>query len=143
MSGRRGRSLSTVASGLVECGPTAVYLWLLRTTRMANPDPAIHTQSRFGGLLGRDGTFVSHVEAGRRMIPPDLRDRWFQLIGLDVAGLQNYLIIVDPRPRPPLWSPRPEQGPVAFDLVDQALEGEFLAPEQWAKACTAASTLQC
>jgi hypothetical protein len=36
---------------------------------MANPDPAIHTQSRFGGLLGRDGTFVSHVEAGRRMIP--------------------------------------------------------------------------
>jgi hypothetical protein len=76
MSGRRGRSLSTVASGLVECGPTAVYLWLLRTRRMANPDPAIHTQSRFGGLLGRDGTFVSHVEAGRRTIPHDLHDRW-------------------------------------------------------------------
>lgn len=144
MSGRRGRSLSTLASGLLECGPTAVYLWLLRTTRMANPDPAIHTQSRFGGLLGRDGTFVSHVEAGRRMIPPDLHERWFQLIGLDVAGLQNYLTRVNPRPRPPLWSPSPGQPPAqaGFDLLDQALEGEFLTPEQWAMACSAASTLQ-
>jgi hypothetical protein len=144
MSGRRGRSLSTVASGLVECGPAAVYLWLLRTARMAHPDPAIHTQSRFGRLLGRDGTFVSHVEAGRRMIPPDLRDRWFQLIGLDIARLQDYLITVDPRPRPPLWSALPAQAQAQadFDLVDQALEGESLTPDQWARACTALSTLQ-
>ena len=144
MSGRLGRSLSTVASGLVECGPTAVYLWLLRTTRMANPDPAIHTQSRFGGLLGRDGTFVSHIEAGRRIIPPELRDRWFQLIGLDIARLQHYVVFVHPRPRPPLWSALPEHAPeqANFDLVDRALEGESLTPDQWARASTAAATLQ-
>jgi hypothetical protein len=144
MSGRRGRSLSTVASGLVECGPTSVYLWLLRTRRMTSPEPAIHTQSRFGTLLGRDGTFVSHVEAGRRLMPPELCDRWFELIGLDVAGLQDYLTRVDPRPHQPLWSAGPVQAPspADFDLLDQALEGEFLTPEQWVRACTAAATLQ-
>jgi hypothetical protein len=109
---------------------------------MANPDPAIHTQSRFGGLLGRDGTFVSHVEAGRRMIPPDLRDRWFELIGVDIAQLQKYLANAGPRAHPPLLSPPPDEAQADFDLVDQALEGGFLTPEQWARACHAASTLQ-
>jgi HEAT repeat protein len=121
-----------------------VYLWLLRTKRMANPDPVIHTQSRFGGLFGRDGTFVSHVEAGRRTMPHDLRDRWFQLIGLDTVELQDYLTRVDPRSHSPLWSANPEQASshADFDLLDQALEGEFLTPEQWARACNAAATLQ-
>jgi hypothetical protein len=143
MSGRRGRSLSTVANGLVECGPTAIYLWLLRTTRMANPDPAIHTQARFGRLLDHDGTFVSHIEAGRRPLPSDLRDRWFQLIGLPAAGLANYLACVDVRQPQPLWFAPLEQPQLDadYDLVDRALDGELLTPSQWTRACHAAPTL--
>ncbi|MFC0432261.1 HEAT repeat domain-containing protein [Kutzneria buriramensis] len=111
---------------------------------MANPDPAIHTQSRFGGLLGHDGTFVSHIEAGRRPIPPDLRDRWLQLIGLDGGGLQRYLASVDARTHPVLSSPPygQAQSQADFDLVDRALEGESLTPQQWARACDAAVTLR-
>jgi len=58
MAGRRGRPLEAaaplraVADGLIEVSPTAVYHWLLRTSRMANPDPSVHTQSRFGRRLG-------------------------------------------------------------------------------------------
>lgn len=143
MSGRRGRSLSAVATGLLDCGPSAVYVWLLRTHRMACPDPAVNTQNRFGQLLGHDGTFVSHVEAGRRPLPADLRERWFTLIGLDGVSLQGYLTYfgshLQPTSQP---ASRDLVADVAgFEVLDQVLESEPIPSHRWPEVCAAAASL--
>jgi HEAT repeats len=150
MAGRRGRPLEAaaplraVADGLIEVSPTAVYHWLLRTSRMANPDPSVHTQSRFGRRLGYDGTFVSHVEAGRRRLPVDLCDRWFELVGLDRQAVERYVTSARAYFRRrvdwPLF-PEPCRADTAMGLLDDALNGARLTPRQWAIACEAAAIL--
>jgi hypothetical protein len=144
VTGRRGRPLEAVAEGLIVISPTAIYLWLLRTWRMANPDPAIHTQARFGRQLGRDGTFISHVEAGRRNMPTAMRKQWFDLVNLDAEGLARFLAThwnISTQTRKSLEL-QPTYDEVEFRLLDDALEGEVLTPQQWVAACGAASSLR-
>lgn len=144
MAGRRGRKLEAAAAdGLVETSPVAIYLWLVRTVRMASPDPAIHTQFRFGELLGRDGTFVSHVESGRRNMPTELRERWLTLIGLDVGALTDYLVAATPsRPFVAVGELGATDEATAFTLVDEALDGAALTPREWTIACGVAGSIR-
>lgn len=143
MTGRRGRKLEAAANGFIETSPGAIFLWLLRTVRMANPDPVIHTQFRFGELLGRDGSFVSHVEGGRRTLPPDLRERWLTLIGVDIEALTDYLVAApSDRPNHASQDPIVSDEAAAFTLVNDAMDGATLTPHQWAVACGVAGSIR-
>jgi hypothetical protein len=109
---------------------------------MANPDPDIHTQSRFGQLLGHDGTFVSHVEAGRRTMPAELRDRWLTLIGLDDTRLQSYLTFFGIRPAAQFSGGQVTAATGAgFALLDAVLEGQEIPSRHWPQVCAAAASL--
>ena len=138
----QGHSSVRVADDFVETSPSAVFAWLLRTVRTANPDPAIHTQFKFGELLGRDGTFVSHVESGRRSIPSGLRDQWLTLIGLDAVALSNYLVATGGRHIVAAERPTGADESSAFRLIDDALEGARLSPGEWTSACSVAGSVR-
>ena len=143
MPGRRGRPLEATADRLIEISPTAIYLWLLRTVRMANPNPEIHTQYRFGELLGHDGTFVSHVESGRRSMPAHLRQRWMTLIGLSADSLNDYLVAAaSSHPSAVTDVLNTSDEATAYALVDQALDGEVLTPREWTIACGVAGSIR-
>lgn len=137
---RSGQSLDATAGKLLVTSPLTVERWLLRTSRLASPDPAIHVGARFAAAFGRDPSFVSRIEGGTRRLPDALRDRWFQMINLDRTGVDHYL--AEKALDAPLSTAKTSTSATAEAngriLFDAALHGGQLTPQQWDPACRAA-----
>ncbi|MET0236805.1 MAG: HEAT repeat domain-containing protein [Kibdelosporangium sp.] len=129
---------------MIEISPGHIYLWLLRTSRLASTDQRVHVQAEFGRWLGRDGSFVSHVESGRRQMPADVRERWLAAIDLDAIATDDFLadIAADfSQFDLAAWQShgRPDRD---LGLFDAAIDGVPLSARDWADACRATAGLE-
>ncbi len=140
MTGNR-RPPDLMPDDRVDTSPLTIERWLLKTSRMASPDPDLHVGARFSRSFGRDPSFVSRIEGGTRRLPATIRELWFDRIGLDRAEVDHYLDerFLDSWSFPAASKVGLTVTESDLELFDAALHGVGLTPRQWGPACRAAA----